>query len=128
MTQEQCPTPKNSPTYIPMKTQTASAVPTKPHRNKIQGILPDKKKRYLVDGQHVSEGSHPGSHLETMIFMLLLTKSTKNQKKDTPKFKYKLKVCKNLAAQNMLHKEEYDDNNHESIDETTIYPLLQNSY
>ena len=43
-TQEQCPTPQNSPTYLPMKTPAASAVPTKPHRNEIQGILPDKRK------------------------------------------------------------------------------------
>ena len=43
-TQEQCPTPQNSPTYIPMKTPTASAVPAKPHRNKIREILPDKRK------------------------------------------------------------------------------------
>ena len=27
-----------------MKTPAASAVPTKPHRNEIQGILPDKRK------------------------------------------------------------------------------------
>ena len=44
MTQEQGPTPQNSPTYIPMKTPAASAVPAKPHRNEIWGILPDKKK------------------------------------------------------------------------------------
>ena len=29
ITQEQCPTPQNSPTYIPMKTPAASAVPAK---------------------------------------------------------------------------------------------------
>ena len=81
MTQEQCPTPQNSPTYIPMKPPAPSAVPVKPHRNEIWGILPDKRKV----PQHVSEGSHPGSHSETMIFMLLMMKSMKNQKKDTPK-------------------------------------------
>ena len=43
-TQEQCPTPQYSPTYIPMNTATAAAVPAKPHRTKIQGILPDKRK------------------------------------------------------------------------------------
>ena len=59
MTQEQCPTPQNIPTYIPMKTPAASAVPAKPHRNEIWGILPDKRK-YPMDGQLVSEGSHPG--------------------------------------------------------------------
>ena len=44
MTQEQCPTPQNSPTYIPMKTPAASAVPAKPPRNEIWGILLDKRK------------------------------------------------------------------------------------
>ena len=44
MTQEQCPIPQTSPTYIPMKTPAASAVPAKPHRNEIQGILLDKRK------------------------------------------------------------------------------------
>ena len=43
-TQEQCPTPQNSPTYIPMNTTTAAAVPGKPHRTEIQGILPDNRK------------------------------------------------------------------------------------
>ena len=42
-TQGHCPTPQNSPTYVPMNTMTAAA-PTKPHRTKIQGILPDKRK------------------------------------------------------------------------------------
>ena len=43
-TQEQCPTPQNSPTYIPMNTTTAAAVPVKPHRTEIWGILLDKRK------------------------------------------------------------------------------------
>ena len=38
-TQEQCPTPQNSPTYIPMNTTTAAAVPAKPHRTEIWEIL-----------------------------------------------------------------------------------------
>ena len=58
MTQEQCPTPQNSPTYIPMKTPTAAAVPAKPHRTKSGGFR--IKEKYPMDGQHVSEGSHPG--------------------------------------------------------------------
>ena len=37
-----------------------------------------------------------------------------------PKVQYKLMVCKNPAAKNMPHKEEYDNNNYESIDETTV--------
>ena len=43
-TQEQCPTSQNSPTYIPMNIMTAAAVPAKPHRTEIWGILPDKRK------------------------------------------------------------------------------------
>ena len=58
-TQEQCPTPQNSPTYIPMNTTTAAAVPAKPHRTEIWGFSWIKEK-YPVDDQHVLEGNHPG--------------------------------------------------------------------
>ena len=58
-TQEQCPTPQNSPTYIPMNTVSAAAVPAKAHRIKIWGFSWTKEK-YPMDGQHVLEGSHPG--------------------------------------------------------------------
>ena len=37
-----------------------------------------------------------------------------------PKVLYKLKVCKDPASKNMPYKEEFDDNNYESIDETTV--------
>ena len=40
-TQRHCPTPQNSPTYLSM---IAAAAPAKPHRTKIWGILPDKRK------------------------------------------------------------------------------------
>ena len=39
VTQEHCPTPQNSPTYIAMN---AAAAPAKPHQMEIQGILLDK--------------------------------------------------------------------------------------
>ena len=41
MTQGHCPTPQTSPTYIAMN---ATAVPTKPHRMEIWGILLDKRR------------------------------------------------------------------------------------
>ena len=44
----------------------------------------------------------------------------KEPKERHPKVQYKLKVCKNPAAQNMPHEEEYDDNNYKSINETAI--------
>ena len=35
---------KNSPTYVPMITTTAAALPAKPQRTEIWDILPDKRK------------------------------------------------------------------------------------
>ena len=58
LTQGHCPTPQNSPTHI-QANSAAAAVPAKPHRTEIWGILPDKRK--VPHGcQHVLEGSHPG--------------------------------------------------------------------
>ena len=37
-----------------------------------------------------------------------------------PKVQYKLKICNNPTSKNMPHKEEYDNDNYESIDETTV--------
>ena len=42
-TQGYCPTPQNSPTHVQMNS-TAAAIPAKPHRNEIWGILLDKRK------------------------------------------------------------------------------------
>ena len=41
-TQGHCLTPQNNPTCLAMN--AAAAAPAKPHRTKIQGILPDKRK------------------------------------------------------------------------------------
>ena len=41
MTQGHCPTPQNNPTYLPMN---AAAVPAKPLRTEIWGILLDKRR------------------------------------------------------------------------------------
>ena len=37
-----------------------------------------------------------------------------------PKVQHKLKVFDNPTSKNMPHEEEYDNNNYESIDETTV--------
>ena len=37
-----------------------------------------------------------------------------------PKVQYKLKICDNPASKNIPHKEEYDNDNYESIDEMTV--------
>ena len=44
----------------------------------------------------------------------------KELKERHPIVQYKLKVCNNPMSKNMPHKEEYDDDNYESIDETTV--------
>ena len=44
----------------------------------------------------------------------------KNWGRDTLKLLYKLKVCKDPTSKNMPHEEEFDDDNYESIDETTV--------
>ena len=49
--QGHCPTPQNSPTYLPMNNTTAAA-PAKPHRTKIW-VSSQTKERYPMDGQHV---------------------------------------------------------------------------
>ena len=104
LTQGQCPTPQNSPTYVQMKS-AATAVPAKPHRNEIQGILLDKRKVpcgwlaclrrqpprvafknndiYIVDDDESSNYEEP--------------------RERHPKVQYKLRVCKNPTAKNMPH-------------------------
>ena len=49
-----------------------------------------------------------------------MMKITKEPRERHPKVQYKLRLCDNPAAQNMPHKEDFDDNNYESIDETTV--------
>ena len=56
--QEQCPTPQNSPTHTPKSSVTATA-PAKPIEMKFGGFS-QTKEEYPMDGQLVSEGSHPG--------------------------------------------------------------------
>ena len=119
MTQEQCPTPQNSPTYLPMKTPAASAVPAKPQRNEIQGILPDKRK-VSCGWPACLRRQPPRVSFRNNDIYVVDDEECKEPKERHPTFQYKLKVCKNPAAQNMPHEEEYDDNNYESIDETAV--------
>ena len=121
-TQEQCPIPQNSPTYVPMNTTTAAALPAKPHRTKIRGILLDKRKvphgwpaclrrqpprvAFKKNDIYVVDDEESGNYEEP--------------RERHPKVQYKLRVCKNSTAKNMPHDEEYNDNNYESIDETAV--------
>ena len=118
-TQEQSPTPQNSPTYIPMETPAASAVPAKPYRNEIWGILPDKRKvphRWSASLRR----QPPRVTFRNNNIYIVDDEEYEELKERHPKVQYKLKVCENLAVQNMPHEEEYDDNNYKSIDETAL--------
>ena len=122
MTQEQSPTPQSSPTYIPMKTPTASTVPAKPHRNEIWGILPDKGK--VPHGWPARLRRQPPrvAFINNDIYVVDEEESSnyKEPRKRHPKVQYKLRVCDNPAAKNMPHEEEFNNNNYESIDETAV--------
>ena len=113
------PTPQNSPTYIPMKTPAASAVPAKPHRNEIWGILLDKRK--VPHGWPVClRRQPPRIAFRNSNISVVDDKEYAEPKERPPKDQYKLKVCKDPTAQNMPHEEENDDNSYESIDETAV--------
>ena len=120
-TQEQCPTPQNSSTYVPMNT-TAAAVPAKPHKTEIGGILPDKRK--VPCGWPACLRRQPPrvAFKNNDIYVVDNEESSNYEglRERHPKVQYKLQVCKNPAAKNRPHEEEYDDNNYESIDETTV--------
>ena len=77
------------------------------------------KEEYPVDGQHVSEGSHPRVAFRNNDIYIVDDKEYEEPRERHPKVQYKLRICNNPAAQKMPHEEEYDDNNYESIDETT---------
>ena len=120
-TQGHCPTPQNSPTYVPMNTATAAA-PAKPHRTEIWGILPDKRK--VPHGWPACLRRQPPrvAFKNNDIYMIDDEDGNtyKEAKERHPKVQYKLKICDNPAAKNLPHEEEYNDNNYESTDETAV--------
>ena len=57
VTQEHCPTPQTSPTYIAMN--AAAALPAKPHQMEIWEFS-QTREEHPMDGPHVQRNSHPG--------------------------------------------------------------------
>ena len=115
---EQCPTPQNSPTHT-LKSSVSTTPPTKPHRNEIWGILPDKR-RVPHGWPACLRRQPPRVAFRNNNIYVIDDKEYEEPRERQPKVQYKLKLCDNPAAQNMPHKDEFDDNNYESIDETTI--------
>ena len=106
--------------YLPMN--AVAAPPAKPHRTEIWGILPDKRR--VPHGWPACLRKQPPrvAFRNNDIYMVNDKESDicEELRERHPKVLYKLKVCKDPASKNMPHKEEFDDNNYESIDKTTV--------
>ena len=97
MTQGHCPTPQTSPTYIAM---SAKAVPAKPHQVKIQGILPDKRRTPCGWPTCLKKQPPRVAFRNNDIYMV-------NGEESDPF----------PTSKNMPHREDFDDDNYESIEE-----------
>ena len=120
MTQGHSTTPQNSPTYLPMN--AVAATPAKLQRTKIQGILLDKRR--VPYGWPACLRRQPPrvAFRNNDIYMVNDEEGDvyEEPRERHPKVQYKLKVCKDPTSKNMPHEEEFDDDNYESIDETTV--------
>ena len=112
---EQCPTPQNSPTH--MAKLPVSLV--RPHRNKVRGILPDKR-RVPHGWPACLRRQPPRVAFRNNDIYVVEDEDYEEPRERQPKVQYKLKIADNPAAQNMPHEEDYSDNNYESIDETAV--------
>ena len=115
---EQCPTPQNSPTHTP-KSSVSTTPPAKPHKNEVQGILLDKR-RVPLGRPACLRRQPPRVAFRNNDIYVVEDEDYEEPKERHPKVQYKLRLCDSQAAQNMTHEEDFDDNNYESIDETTI--------
>ena len=99
-----------------------AAAPAKPHRTRIWGLLPDKRK--VPHGWPACLRRQPPrvAFRNNDIYMVNDEEVDiyEELRERHPKVLYKLKVCDDPASTNMPHKEEYNDDNYESIDETAV--------
>ena len=120
VTQGHCPTPQNSPMYLPMN--AVAATPAKPHRTEIQGILPDKQ-RIPHGWPACLRRQPPRVAFKNNDFYMVNDEESdiyEEPKERHPRVLYKLKVSEDPTSKNMSHEEEFDDDNYESIDETAV--------
>ena len=118
-TQGHCPTPQNSPMYLPMN--ATAATPAKPHRTEILGILPDKR-RVPHRWPTCLRRQPPRVAFRNDIYMVNDEDSDiyEEPRERHLKVLYKLRVSEDPMSKNMPHEEEFDDDNYESIDETAV--------
>ena len=108
---EQCPTPQNSPTHMPKSSVPAPPIsPTKPHRNEIRGVLPDKR-RVPHGWPACLRRQPPRVAFRTNDIYVVDDEDYEEPRERHPKVQYKLRLADNPAAQNMPHEEDYSDNN-----------------
>ena len=112
---EQCPKPQNSPAHA----SKPPVSPTKPHRNEIWGVLPDKR-RVPHGWPACLRRQPPRLAFRNNDIYVVDDEDYEEPRERHPKVQYKLKLCDNPSAQNMPHEEDFDDNNYESIDKTTV--------
>ena len=119
-TQGNCPTPQNSPTHLAMN--AAAAAPAKSYRTKIQGILLDKRKVPCGWPACLRRQSRRVAFKNNNIYMVNDEEASSYEelRERQPENQYKLKICNNPTSKNMPHKEEYNNDNYESIDKTAV--------
>ena len=117
VTQEHCPTPQNSPTYLAMN--VAAATPAKPHRTEIWGILPNKRRIPHGWPTYLKKQPPRVPFKNNDIYMINDEKSDtyEEPKERNLSVMYKLKLSKDTTSKNTPHEEEFDDDNYESIEE-----------
>ena len=117
VTQGHCPIPQNSPTYKAMN--PAAATPAKPHQTKILGILLDKKRVPHRWPTCLRKQPPQVAFKNNDIYMINDEESNtyEEPKERNLRVMYKLTVSEDPVSMNMPHKEEFDDDNYESIKE-----------
>ena len=98
ITQGHCPTPQNSPTYLPMTAMAASS--TKSHRTEIWGILPDKKRVPHKWPTYLRKQPPRVTFKNNDIYMVNNEESDtyEEPKERRPRVIYKLKVSENPTS------------------------------
>ena len=94
-------------------------VPAKPHQMEIQGILPDKRRTHHGWSTCLKKQPPRVAFRNNDIYMVNSEESDpceELQERDVRVF-YKPKVNEDPTLKNMPHKEDFDDDNYESIEE-----------
>ena len=116
VTQEDCPTPQTSPTYIAMNATAATA---KPHQMEILAIPPDKRRTPYGWPTCLKKQPPRVAFRNNNIYMVNGEESDPYEEPQEQNVRvfYKFKVNEDPTSKNMPHEEEFDDDNYKSIEE-----------